>query len=308
MLKLLFMGTPEFAVPSLEALIAAGHTVCGVFSQPGKPVGRHQNVLQPTPVKECALSHHIPVYQPVKLRDGTALAQIKELAPDLIVVVAYGRLLPREILEAAPLGCINVHPSLLPKYRGSAPLNWPILNGDQETGVTIMHLVEAMDAGDMILQERTPLGPDETAPQLTARLSQMGAGLLVEAVSRLESGTADRTPQDESQITLAPMLSKELSPMDFTRPARALHNQVRGLLPWPAATCQVGGVRCKVFQTAVEEGKGTPGAVLAADRNGILVACGENALRLLEIQPDGKKAMPAAAFLQGHPLNVGEAL
>ncbi len=308
MLKLLFMGTPEFAVPSLEALIDAGHTICGVFSQPDKPVGRHQNVLQPTPVKECALSHNIPVYQPVKLRDGTALAQIKELEPDLIVVVAYGRLLPREILEAAPLGCINVHPSLLPKYRGSAPLNWPILNGDQETGVTIMHLVEAMDAGDMILQEKTPLGPDETAPQLTARLAQMGAGLLVKAVSQLEAGTASRTPQDESQVTLAPMLSKELSPMDFTRPARALHNQVRGLLPWPTATCQIGGVRCKVFKTAVEAGKGAPGTVLAADRNGILVACGEGALRILELQPDGKKAMAAAAFLQGHPLQVGEAL
>ncbi len=308
MLKILFMGTPEFAVPSLEGLIAAGHTICGVFSQPDKPVGRHQNVLQPTPVKGCALSHNIPVYQPVKLRDGTALAQIRELAPDLIVVVAYGRLLPLEILEAAPLGCINVHPSLLPKYRGSAPLNWPILNGDKETGVTIMHLVEAMDAGDMIIQERTPLGPDETAPQLTARLSRVGADLLVEAVSQLEVGTADRIPQDESQVTLAPMLSKELSPMDFARPARTLHDQVRGLLPWPAATCQVGGVRCKIFKTAVEEGEGTPGTVLAADQKGILVACGEGALRLIELQPDGKKAMPAAAFLQGHPVRVGEAL
>lgn len=308
MLKILFMGTPEFAVPSLEGLIAAGHTVCGVFSQPDKPVGRHQNVLQPTPVREYALSHDIPVYQPVKLRDGTALAQIKKLSPELVVVVAYGRLLPREILEAAPLGCINVHPSLLPKYRGSAPLNWPILNGDKETGVTIMHLVEAMDAGDIILQERTPLGPDETAPQLTARLSQVGADLLVEAVSQLEAGTAGRTPQDESQVTLAPMLSKELSPMDFTRPAQALHDQVRGLLPWPAATCQVGGVRCKIFKTAVEEGEGIPGTVLAADQKGILVACGESALRLLELQPDGKKGMSSAAFLQGHPIQVGETI
>lgn len=308
-MKILFMGTPQFAVPSLEALIAAGHTVCGVFSQPDKPVGRHQNQLQPTPVKECALAHGIPVFQPVKLRDGTALEQIRALEPQLIVVAAYGRLLPQEILDAPTMGCINVHSSLLPKYRGAAPINWAILNGEKETGVTIMHMAAALDAGDVIAQVRTSIEPNETAPELTARLAELGGKLLVEAVAGIEAGTASRTPQDEKEVTLAPMLSKELSPMDFSRSAQALHDQVRGLLPWPAAVTEVAGIRCKVFKTVPEQGNGRPGTVMEVGNNGILVACGENsALRLLEIQPDGKKAMSAADFLRGHPLKPGDML
>lgn len=308
-MKILFMGTPEFAVPSLEALIAAGHTVCGVFSQPDKPVGRHQNKLQATPVKECALSHGIPVFQPVKLRDGTALAQIKALAPELIVVAAYGRILPQDILDCPPLGCINVHSSLLPKYRGAAPINWAILNGDKETGVTIMHMAAALDAGDIISQVSTPIGPDETAPELTARLAVLGGELLVETVEALRNGTASRTPQEESAVTLAPMLSKELSPMDWSKNAEALHDQVRGLLTWPAAAAEIGGVHCKIFLTSPENGKGTPGTVLEAGKVGLLVACGGgSALRILELQPDGKKRMPAEAFLAGHPLKPGEIL
>lgn len=302
------MGTPEFAVPSLEALIAAGHTLCGVFCQPDKPVGRHQNKLQAPPVKERALAHGIPVFQPEKLRDGTALALIRELAPELIVVAAYGRILPQEILDCPPMGCINVHSSLLPKYRGAAPINWAILNGDQETGVTIMHMAAALDAGDIISRVRTSILPDETAPALTARLADMGGKLLVETVAALEAGSASRTPQDEGAVTLAPMLSKELSPMDFTRPARALHDQVRGLYPWPAAVTEVNGVRCKVLSTRVEAGGGTPGTVLEAGKNGLLVACGEGALRILELQPDGGKRMGSADYLRGHPLEVGSAL
>ncbi len=308
-MKILFMGTPEFAVASLEALIAAGHEVCGVFSQPDKPVGRHQNQLQPTPVKACALSHDIPVFQPVKLRDGTALAQIKALAPELIVVAAYGRILPDEILAYPPKGCINVHSSLLPKYRGAAPINWAILNGDKETGVTIMHMAHDLDAGDIISQVKTSVEPDETAPELFDRLGKLGGKLLVETVAQIEAGTASRIPQEESQVTLAPMLSKELSPVDWSRSAQAIHDQVRGLLPWPAATAQVGGVRCKIFTTKVEAEKGAPGTVLEAGKAGILVACGENsALRVLELQPDGKKRMRAADFLAGHPLKAGEEL
>lgn len=307
-MKILFMGTPEIAVFSLEALIAAGHDICGVLSQPDKPVGRHQNQLQHTPVKECALSHNIPVFQPVKLRDGTALAKIKELAPELIVVVAYGRILPDDILAYPPKGCINVHPSLLPKYRGSAPLNWPILNGDAETGVTIMHMAHDLDSGDIISQIRTPIAPEETVPELTARLAKLGAKLLAETVAEIEAGTASRTPQDESRATLAPMLTKELSPMDFTRPAQALYNQVRGLVTWPTATALVGGVRCKVFNAKAEAGKGVPGTVLEAGKKGILVACGQGALRITELQPDGKKRMSTASFLAGHPLKEGEAL
>lgn len=308
-MKILFMGTPQFAVPSLEALIKAGHTLCGVFSQPDKPVGRHQNQLQATPVKECAMSYGIPVFQPTKLRDGTALAQIKALAPDLIVVAAYGRILPQEILDVPPFGCINVHSSLLPKYRGAAPINWAILNGEKETGVTIMHMAAELDAGDVISHAVLTIGPEETAPQLTERLAQLGGSLLAETVVRLADGTAQRTPQDGEKATLAPMLSKELSPMDFSQTAQQLHDQVRGLLPWPAAVTQVAGIRCKIFKTIPEEAMGEPGTVLEAGKAGILVACGQGtALRILELQPDGKKPMAAINFLQGHPLKPGEPL
>lgn len=306
-MRILFMGTPDFAVPSLEALIGAGHELCGVFTQPDKPKNRGMKLL-PTPVKVCALSHEIPVFQPVKLRDGTALEQIRELAPELIVVAAYGRILPKEILDYPVKGCINVHSSILPKYRGAAPINWAILNGDQVTGVTIMHMAEALDAGDMIAQAETEIQPDETAPELTVRLADIGAELLVQTVSSIEAGTASRTPQDESQVSLAPMLDKGLSPMDFSKSAQALHDQVRGLIPWPAATALVGGVRCKVFATTVEAGNGPAGTVLEAGKKGLVVACGRDALRILELQPDGGKRMRSADYLRGHPVEVGSVL
>ena len=306
MMRILFMGTPSFAVPSLEALVAAGHEVCGVFSQPDKPVGRHQNKLEPTPVKECALSHAIPVFQPVKLRDGSALAQIQALAPELIVVAAYGRILPDDILACPPKGCINVHSSLLPHYRGAAPINWAILNGDTETGVTIMHMAAELDAGDIISQASTPIGDKETADELTARLAVLGGELLVKTVADIESGTATRTPQDHGKHTLAPMLSKELSPMDFNRTARELNCQVRGLYPWPAAITEVDGVRCKIMATTVcgETTAKAPGTIIQADKNGLKLACGGGTvLRIDELQPDGKKRMAATAFLSGHPIH-----
>ena len=302
-MRILFMGTPDFAVASLDALVEAGHTLCGVFCQPDKPVGRHQNRYQAPPVKEYALAHNIPVFQPVKLRDGTALAQIRELDPQLIVVAAYGRILPQDILDAPALGCINVHSSLLPKYRGAAPINWAILNGEKETGVTIMHMAAALDAGDIIAQERTAIGPDETAPELFARLATLGGKLLVETVTALEKGTAARVPQEEEQATLAPMLSKEMSPLDFDKSAQALHDQVRGLLPWPCATAVLGDIRCKILKTKVELIQDQHhGMVLEAGKAGILIACKGDALRILELQPDGKKPMAASAFLAGHPL------
>lgn len=305
-MKILFMGTPDFAVPSLEALVAAGHQVVGVFSQPDKPKNRGMKLL-PTPVKVCAQAHAIPVFQPTKLRDGTALETIRQLAPDLIVVAAYGRILPQEILDAPPLGCINVHSSLLPKYRGSAPIHWAILNGDQETGVTIMHMALALDAGDIIAQKTTPIDPDETVETLHDRLAQLGAELLVETVARIADGTATRTPQEESQVTLAPMLSRALSPMDWTRPARALHDQVRGLIPWPAAVTELNGTRCKIFATTVlQETTGkAPGSILAADKKGLKVACGEGTvLQIDQLQADGGKRMAAADYLRGHPIPV----
>lgn len=307
-MRILFMGTPEFAVPSLEALVAAGHEVCGVFSQPDKPVGRHQNKLQPTPVKECAITYNIPVFQPVKMRDGTALAQFQALAPELIVVAAYGRILPDEILDCPPKGCINVHSSLLPKYRGAAPINWAVINGDTVSGVTIMHMATELDAGDIIAQESTEIGPDETAEELYRRLSILGAGLLVQAVSAIEAGIAQRTPQNGAEATLAPMLGKELSPMDWSRTAHALHCQVRGLLPWPvASTDKLTGETIKIYRTE-ETGERTqarPGTVLAAGKQGIVVACGEGTvLRITELQAPGKKRMKAADYLRGHPISI----
>lgn len=303
-MNILFMGTPDFAVPSLQALLDAGHRVVGVFTQPDKPKNRGMK-LQPPPVKVTAQAHDIPVFQPTKLRDGSALALIQSLAPDLIVVAAYGRILPQEILDYPRLGCVNVHSSLLPKYRGSAPIHWAILNGDKETGVTIMRMVQALDAGDIIAQTATPIDPDETVGQLHDRLADLGASLLVETVPKLENGTASFTPQDEAQVTLAPMLSRALSAMDFTRPARALHDQVRGLTPWPSAVTELGGVRCKIFSTTVLD-KTTdqpPGTVLTADKTGLTLACGNGTvLQINELQADGGKRLKAAEYLRGHSI------
>lgn len=304
-MKILFMGTPEFAVPSLKALKEAGHQLVGVFCQPDKPRSRMK--VTACPVKEYALTQDIPVFQPVKLRDGEAMKVIETLSPDLIVVAAYGRILPDEMLAYPPMGCINVHSSLLPKFRGAAPINWAILAGEKETGVTIMHMAHELDAGDIILQKSTPIAPNETAETLYARLAELGGELVTEAVTALEQGTAARTPQDESQATLAPMLSKELSPMDFSRPAQALHDQVRGLYPWPAAVTELDGLRCKVLQTALtgETTSKAPGTVVQADKKGLKLACGDGkVLELVTVQPDGKKAMPATAFLQGHPIKA----
>ena len=309
-MRILFMGTPDFAVASLSALLAAGHEVCGVFTQPDKPKNRGMK-LQASPVKEFALAHDIPVFQPVKMRDGEAMGYIRDLDPALIVVAAYGRILPDDILDYPAHGCINVHSSLLPKYRGAAPINWAILNGDRTTGVTIMHMAAELDAGDIILQGETDIGPDETAPELFDRLAALGGGLLVEAVGQIERGEAARMPQTASEVTYAPMLGRELSPMDWTKPAQTLHDQVRGLLPWPCATAEFGGVRCKVFSTAVLDGTTDlkPGTVAEAGKDGIVMACGGGSLlRVRELQPDGKKRMAAADFLRGHPLTAGEML
>ena len=307
-MRIVFMGTPDFAVPSLNALVEAGHDVCGVFSQPDKPVGRHQNKLKATPVKECALSHNIPVFQPVSMKDGTAYEQLKELNPDLIVVAAYGRLLPEEILNLPPNGCINVHSSLLPKYRGAAPINWAVINGDAETGVTIMHMAKELDAGDIIGQIVTPIDPDEFVEQVHDRLAQLGGKLLVGVVSELENGTATRTPQDPAQVTYAPMLSRELCPIDWNQSAKAIHNKVRGLVPWPATSTNCFTTDpVKVFnvtETGEKTGKG-PGTVVAAGKEGIDIACGDGLiLRILELQAPGSRRMAAADYLRGHPLDV----
>ena len=305
-MRIVFMGTPDFAVPSLEALVKAGHEVVGVFSQPDKPVGRHQNKLQPPPVKVCAQRHEIPVYQPATLRDGEAQALLKELSPELIVVAAYGKVLPDEILALPPKGCINVHSSLLPKYRGAAPINWAVVNGDEETGVTIMDMAHELDAGDIIAQASTPIGQDELVGEVHDRLAALGGQLLAQAVEEIARGTAVRTPQDPALVTYAPMLSRALSPIDWSQSARSIHNKIRGLNPWPATSTDIfGGEVVKVFRSQVAEktAQGTPGTILGGGNEGIEVLCGDGAvLRILELQAPGARRMSAGDYLRGHPL------
>ena len=305
-MRILFMGTPEFAVEQLRRLVETGHEICGVFTQPDKPKNRGMKMTF-SPVKEYALSQGLDVYQPTKMRDGSALEIVEKLQPELTVVAAYGRILPEDILAVPPMGSINVHSSILPQYRGAAPINWAILDGCKETGVTIMHMAKELDAGDIICVKKTEILPDENAQELTYRLALLGADALEEAVAQLANGTAARTPQDHSAFTYAPMLSKELSPMDWTKPARTLHDQVRGLIPWPSATAELNGVKCKIFATAVlDETTGkAPGSVLAADKKGLKIACGEGTvLRIDILQAAGGKRMAAADYLRGHPIPV----
>ena len=299
------MGTPDFAVASLRRLVEDGHEVVGVFTQPDRPKNRGHK-LAFSPVKEYALSQGLSVYQPTKMRDGTALALVRELHPELIVVAAYGRILPEDILNTPPYGSINVHSSLLPKYRGAAPINWAILNGEETTGVSIMYMAEELDAGDVILTAKTPIDPEEDQPSLWDRLAKVGAEALAEALPLLAAGTAPRTPQDAAQATFAPMLSRELSPIDWTKPVAAIRNQVRGLIPWPCATAELAGQRFKIYKTAVGTATDkTPGTLLSAGKKGIEVACGDGqSLWITELQAEGGKRMSAAAYLLGHPMNI----
>lgn len=298
------MGTPEFASVSLSELISRGCEIAGVFTQPDKAKGRGME-LSFSPVKELALSHGIPVFQPEKMRDGTALQMLKSLKPDLVVVVAYGRILPDDFLAVPPLGTINVHGSLLPKYRGAAPIQWAVLNGEEKTGVSTMYLASEMDAGDVILTDETEVGLYETSGELYERLSVMGAKLLVHTLELIETGTAPRVSQDHTQATYAPMLDKSLSPIDFSKPARAVIKWIYGLQPWPVATAKLGGADLKVF-SAYLTGNSTdslPGTVISAGTNGIEIACGDGmTVTITELQAPGKKRMPASDYLRGHPL------
>ena len=304
-MRILFMGTPDFAVASLRRLVDDGHEICGVITQPDKPKNRGQK-LSFSPVKEFSLLHNLTVYQPLSMRDDAALSLVKGLAPELTVVAAYGKILPREILDCPPYGSINVHSSLLPHYRGAAPINWAILNGDQETGVSIMYMAEELDAGDVILQKATPISDEEDAQQLTARLAELGAQALSEAVRAISAGTANRTPQAEQEQTYASMLSRQMSPIDWNNSARQIDCQVRGLIPWPCASTELAGRRFKVYRTA--PGNKTdqkPGTILYAGKQGIEVACGDGkSLYLTQIQAEGGKRMSAEAYLLGHPITV----
>ena len=306
-MRILFMGTPDFAVASLKRLVEEGHELCGVFTQPDKPKNRGHK-LTPSPVKEYALSQGLEVYQPLKMRDGEAFSIVERLAPELIVVAAYGKILPEDILNFPKYGSINVHSSLLPKYRGAAPINWAILDGQEVTGVSIMYVAKELDAGDVILQKTTPIGPKEDALALTTRLAELGAEALSETVAALQNGTAIRTPQDGSKMTYASMLTKEMSPVDWTRSAHAVSCQIRGLIPWPCATTDViSGEPMKLY-AAEETGADTsdqPGTIVAAGKAGIDIACGDGkVLRLTELQAQGGKRMTAAAYLLGHPIQL----
>lgn len=305
-MRIVFMGTPAFAACSLQKLLAEGFQVVGAFCQPDRPRDRGHR-LAACAVKETVLAAGLPVYQPARLRDGEALEILRELAPDVIVVVAYGRILPEEILALPKYGCVNVHGSLLPKYRGSAPIQRAVLNGDAVTGVTTMYLASEMDAGDVIFSAETEIGPAETSGELFERLAPMGAELLVKTLRAIENGTAPRTPQNHAAATYAPPLSKEEAPIDWEKPPRLVCRHIYGMQPWPCATAALGGVTFKIF-AAEETGQTTakaPGSIVAADKRGIEIACGGGAtVRITELQAPGKKRMTAGAYLLGHPMEV----
>ncbi len=304
-MNIVFMGTPEFAVPCLQKILDAGYPVTGVFTQPDKPKGRGYKLVPP-PVKALALEKGLPVFQPTTLKSDEVFETLKGCNPDLIVVVAYGKILPKRVLELPQYGCINVHASLLPKYRGAGPIQWAVLNGETETGVTTMYMAEGLDTGDMLEQTRTPIGENETADELYTRLSHIGADTLLTTLRKLENDSLLRTPQDDALSCYAPMLDKSLCPIDFTKDAREIHNQIRGLSSWPAATTTYKGKRLKVYESRLVNLSGTPGTVL--DPKKFIVACGKGAVQLTSVQYEGGKRMPADAFLRGKPAEKGEKL
>ncbi len=302
-MRLVFMGTPDFAAASLRALLHAGHDVAGVFTQPDRPRGRGMKLVCP-PVKELALSAGVPVHQPEKLRDGTALERLQTLAPEVIVVVAYGRILPKAILDFPPKGCINVHASLLPRLRGAAPIQWALLNGETETGVTTMFMDETLDTGDMLLRATVPVTLDDTAASLHDRLRDAGASLLIETLDALSNGTLSCTPQNHEEATFAPPLTKEMGRVDWARTAREIHNQIRALLGWPVAFTETDGMTLKLLSSRLtgETADAPPGRVLTRS-DGVFVVCGDGfLLRLLEIQAPGSRRMPPEDYLRGHSL------
>ena len=304
------MGTPDFAVPSLRALVDHGYEVVGVFCQPDRPKGRGHK-LAACPVKELAQSAGIPVFQPERIKREEGVAMLKSCAPDLCVTAAFGQLLSQEILDIPPLGTINVHSSLLPKHRGSAPINWSIIKGDPVTGVTTMFTDKGMDTGDILLMRETPIGPAENAGELTDRLAVMGAQLLIETIRALEAGTLARTPQDHAAATYEPKMDKELGRIDWSKSAQELDWLVRGTTPWPGAFTTLGEQTIKVFELDILDGpaSGAPGEIVAADaKRGLVVSCGDHDVALAQIQMPGAKRMNAMDYLRGHTMETGVCL
>lgn len=304
-MRIIFMGTPDFAVGTLTALIEAGHEIVLAVTQPDKPRGRKQTLVAP-PVKEAAVSRGIPVFQPKRVREPEALAELKKYEPELIVVAAFGQLLPKELLDMPTFGCINVHASLLPKYRGAAPIQWAILNGDALTGVTIMRMDVGLDTGDMIAKEEVAIAPEDTGGTLFDKLAKAGAELLVRTIPSIADGTAVYTPQDESEATKVGQISKKDGRIDFTRSARSIECQVRGLNPWPSAYTYLGNKTLKIWSAQVREGMGAEiGTVVFLEKDCFGVQTGDGVLVCLEVQLEGKKRMDAGAFLRGNALEAG---
>lgn len=305
-MNIVYMGTPDFAVPALEALACdPAHTVLAVFTQPDKPRGRKM-ILTPPDVKVCAQRLNIPVYQPASMRSDEAFEQLAALKPDVIVVAAYGQILPKSVLDLPVYGCVNIHGSLLPKYRGASPIQQAVLNGDRVTGVTTMLMDVGLDTGDILLTKETEIGENETSAELFDRLSVLGGELITETLDALESGTVTPRKQDEALATHTSKIDKSMSPVDFTATAQEVHNLIRGLYSWPMATMTVGGKRVKIHKARMSDKSGRAGEILSVKP--LIIACSKGAVEILELQPEGKKKMTAEAFAAGHKLTVGESV
>jgi methionyl-tRNA formyltransferase len=307
-MRIVFCGTGEIGAPALQALLASKkHTVVGVITQPDKPAGRD---LKPraSVIKQIALTQNLPVQQPEKLRSAAALEDLRALAPDLMVVAAYGQILPKSVLETPRLGCLNLHASLLPRHRGASPIHAAILAGDHETGITVMYMDEGLDTGDILLAQKLAIGSDETTGQLHDRLADLAAPCLLEALDLLEQGNAPRIPQDKALATYAPKLKKTNGLLDWHQPAEALATRIRAMSPWPGATTRLAGQTLKIHAAATDPASGAPGEILASASGVLRVACGSGSLVLLSLQLEGRKRLPAAEFLRGHPIAPGTRL
>ena len=301
-MRVVFMGTPDIAATCLKKILSDGFEVVGVYTQPDRPKGRGMKML-PSPVKEVALAAGIPVFQPENFREEETVEALRALKPDVCAVVAYGRILPQKVLDVPKLGCVNIHASVLPRYRGSAPYQWAVLDGLRETGVTAMYLCREMDAGDIIDVSKTPIGENETAGELLDRLAVLGADLLSKTLGRFASeGKVPAVPQNPDEVCYAPMLDKTMCPIDWNKTAQQVHNHVRGLHPWPVATMELLGKKFKVHATRVVAGSGAPGQILGLTKTGLVVACGEGAVEITSLQAEGGKRMAAPDYFRGHPL------
>ena len=300
-MRVVFMGTPDIAATCLKKIIADGFEVVGVYTQPDRPKGRGMKMVF-SPVKEVAIANNLPVFQPENFREDETVEQLKNLRPDVVAVVAYGRILPQRVLDLVPQGFINIHASVLPQYRGSAPYQWAVLDGLKETGVSAQFMVHAMDAGDVVGVSKTPIGPDETAGELLDRLAVLGADLLSETLTKYENKELIPVPQDESKVTMAPMLDKSMCPIDWTKNAQQIHDKVRGLHPWPVATMELQGKKFKVHATKIVPGSGKPGEILGLTKTGLKIACGDGAIEVTSLQAEGGKRMAAPDYFRGHPL------